>query len=352
MNISDKKLHYYGFIVAGLFFCIFFLAEMYFSPWHISALTQKVILISIVFTLGVWEPTHWVIMYIRKRKQGIRYTWHRIRTAILILVPWTLCFAFFRVWLESYTLLWGQKLDFTWYYMWSAGTALLFMLLQLAVYESLYFFKQWRTTILETEELKRLNIETQFDALKVQIQPHFLFNSLNTLVALAEFNPPKAVLFTKELARMYRYFLDVSGKQFISLEDELEFTRTYLSLLKTRYDEGLFMEIINDEDLDEYMLPPLSLQLLVENAVKHNVISRNAPLHIQISFDFTSQIVITKNNLQQKKDIIRSGTGLIHLQKKFQLLGLPPVVVDRDAEKKEFRVTVPFLHVRSSRMVV
>src|SRR6218665_1733703 len=149
-----------------------------------------------------------------------------------------------RLWVEDVTLIWGRRIDFTWYYMWTAGTAVLFMLLQVAIYEGIYFFKQWRTSILEAEELKRLNLETQFDALKVQIQPHFLFNSLNTLVALAEFNPPKPVLFTKELARMYRYFLDVSGKQFISLEDELEFTPTYLSLLKTRYDEGLYMEII------------------------------------------------------------------------------------------------------------
>lgn len=342
MNISDKKLHNYGFLITALFFCVFFLMEMFFSTWDISRLPLKVTIISIFFTAGVFEPTHWVIMAIRKRKKDVKQTWARIRTAMLILTPWIIAFAFLRVWIEDYTLIWGRKIDFSWYYMWTAGTAMLFMLLQIAIYEGIYFFKQWRTSILEAEELKRLNLETQFDALKVQIQPHFLFNSLNTLVALAEFNPPKAVLFTKELARMYRYFLDVSGKQFISLEDELEFTRTYLSLLKTRYDEGLFMEIIPADDLDEYALPPLSLQLLVENAIKHNVISQHHPLHIQISFDFEQNTITVKNNLQPKKNIIKTGAGLAHLKKKFQLLGLPDVVVCQDALSKEFTVTVPF----------
>lgn len=341
MNIPDKKLHNYGFLIAASFFCIFFLTEMFFSSWKITQLPLKVLIVSLFFTAGVWEPTHWVIMFIRKKKQGVRYTWIRIRTELLILIPWALAFAFLRVWLEDHTNLWGMRIDFTWYYMWTLGTALLFMLLQVAVYESIYFFKQWRTSILEAEELKRLNLETQFDALKVQIQPHFLFNSLNTLVALAEFNPPKAVMFTKELARMYRYFLDVSGRQLISLEDELEFTRTYLSLLKTRYDEGLFMEITPTENLDEYVLPPLSLQLLVENAIKHNVISQSKPLHIQIGFDFEQNIVVVRNNLQLKKNTIRTGTGLSHLKQKFRLLGLPAVVVEE--KESVFEVRVPFV---------
>lgn len=343
MNISDKKLHNYGFLIAALFFCIFFLMEMFFSTWDISQLPLKVFIITIFFTIGVFEPTHWVMMAIRKKKKDVKQTWVRIRTAMLILTPWTIAFAFLRVWIEDYTLIWGRKIDFSWYYMWTAGTAMLFMLLQVAIYEGLYFFKQWKTSILEAEELKRLNLETQFDALKVQIQPHFLFNSLNTLVALAEFNPPKAVLFTKELSRMYRYFLDVSGKQLISLEDELEFTRTYLSLLKTRYDEGLFMEITPTDGLDEYILPPLSLQLLVENAVKHNVISQHRPLHVQISFDFEQHLVTVKNNLQPKKNIIKTGAGLMHLKKKFHLLGLPEVIVDQDFKSKEFTVKVPFI---------
>jgi hypothetical protein len=343
MNISDKKLHRYGFLTAALFFCIFFLMEMFFSSWKISYLVPKVILITLFFTIGIWEPTHFVIMQTRKRKKGIRYTWVRIKTEMLILIPYALAFGILRVWLENYFVLWDVKIDFAWYYTWTAGTAILFILLQVAVYESIYFFKQWRITILEAEELKRLSLETQFDALKVQIQPHFLFNSLNTLVALAEFSPRKAVIFTKELARMYRYFLDVSGKQFISLEDEIEFTKTYLSLLKTRHDEGLFMDVSHTDNLDDYMLPPLSLQLLVENAIKHNTISHSHPLHIQIHFDFDEKTVLVKNNIQQKRNIIKTGKGLLHLKKKFQLLGLKGVEVIDDAETKEFTVKVPFV---------
>ncbi len=343
MNISDKELHRYGFLVTALFFCAFFLMEMFFSSWKIANLPLKVILITLFFSIGVWEPTHRVIMYIRKKRKGIRYTWVRIRTEMLILIPYAFVFAVFRVWLENHFLFWNRIIDFAWYYTWTVGIAILFILLQIAVYESIYFFKQWRKTILEAEELKRLNLETQFDALKMQIQPHFLFNSLNTLVALAEFTPSRAIIFTQDLARMYRYFLDVSGKQFISLEDELEFTKTYLSLLKTRYDEGLFMDVSHTGNLDDYMLPPLSLQLLVENAIKHNNISRSHPLHIHIFFDFTEKVVIIKNNIQQKKNIIRIGTGLLHLKKKFQLLGLPEVEIIADQKAGEFTVIVPFI---------
>ena len=348
MTISDKKLHLYGLLISALFFCIFFLMEMFFSPWKISYLPQKVILVTLFFTIGIWQPTHWVIMQTRRRKQGIKYTWIRFKTEMLILVPYSLVFAVARVYLENYFLLWGVEIDFPWYYTWTAGTVLLFILLQVAVYEGVYFLKQWKTTILEAEELKRLNIETKFDALKVQIQPHFLFNSLNALIALAEFNPRKAVVFTQDLARMYRYFLDVSSKQFISLEDELDFTKTYLSLLKTRYDEGLFMEVSAPGNLDDYMLPPLSLQLLVENAIKHNTISHARPLHIRIGFDFNERSVIVRNNIQHKSKVIKTGTGLLHLKKKFQLLGLRGVEVCENSEAKEFIVKVPFIEATES----
>jgi LytS/YehU family sensor histidine kinase len=228
-------------------------------------------------------------------------------------------------------------------YFYFIGISFLFILLQVAVYEGIYSIEEWYKATLEAKELKKLNLQMQFDSLKVQIQPHFLFNTLNTLVGLIDIDKIRAVKFTRQLAFVYRYLLNAHDRPLIDLEEELKFAQAYFYLLKTRYSEGLFLDIACDKKPDKFMVPPLSLQILLENAVKHNIITRSKPLSIQVNIDSQNKQLTVTNNLQQKKEVTSNGMGLAHLKKKFKLLNLKDIVVS--ANFLLFTVIVPIVEI-------
>jgi len=182
----------------------------------------------------------------------------------------------------------------------------------------------------------------QLDSLKNQVQPHFLFNSLNTLQALVKSNENKtAVRFIGDLSQVYRYLLQSNEQQLISLEKELEFTHAYFGLLKTRFEDGIALEVNVDPAYRHAQIPPLTLQLLVENAVKHNMVSIAKPLHIKI-FTNNSGELIVQNNLQCKPNngMPSSKKGL-NIASKYALLRQPHVQI---YEKEEvFEVRVPLI---------
>ncbi|ULQ55255.1 histidine kinase [Flavihumibacter rivuli] len=212
----------------------------------------------------------------------------------------------------------------------------------MTLYESLFFVEKWHIALMEAKELKKLNLQMQVDSLKVQIQPHFLFNSLNTLVGLIEMDQSRAVRFTEGLAHVYRYLLDATNQTVIGLADELRFTKNYFFLLKNRYPHGLYLDIeLEEESLDQYQVLPLSLQLLIENAVKHNVITRARPLYIKVTINKEDQCIIVRNNLQRKNNPAPTGMGLAHLGKKLILLNAGKLKI----EEKEgiFSVIIPLM---------
>ncbi len=217
-----------------------------------------------------------------------------------------------------------------------------------AIYEARYFFRQWLIEKRASEELRRVKLEMQLRSLKEQVQPHFLFNSLNTLQALVKTNEnAKAVRFIGDLAQVYRYLLQSNEQPLITLEDELAFTHAYLGLLKTRFDAGLLVEIAVDPAYRTYRLPPLTLQLLVENAVKHNVVSASRPLTIRIHSNGANRLVV-ENNLQRRprSDVASDKKGLLTISQKYRLLGQPDV--DIQETEQAFFVTVPLINERLS----
>lgn len=341
MNMPEKKLRIYGYLALSVFFFIFFMLEMFFSPWNVESLVPKAVLFTLLFTAAVWEPTRYVILFLRKKKPALAFSWYRMRTAMLVLLPYGLLLTWVRVFIENYTVIWGVKIAFAWYYSWTASTVLLFIMLQVAVYEGIYYFQGWKKAVTEAEELKRLQLEMQFDALKVQIQPHFLFNTLNTLIGLMELDKIRARKFTEELAYVYRYLLEANENMLISLEDELNFTRAFFFLLKNRYDEGLNLDVSGDKDVGSLKIPPLSLQMLLENAVKHNVITKASPLFITVKIDALAGRAVVSNNLQRKRAAVSTGKGLSHLKEKLRLLDLPDMHIHETADI--FSVTIPVL---------
>jgi two-component system, LytTR family, sensor kinase len=207
--------------------------------------------------------------------------------------------------------------------------------------EAVYNYHQLRKAEMEKEELQRINLLTQYDSLKQQVNPHFLFNSLNSLSSLIRIDPMQAERFVEELSHVYRYLLQSNQGELTSLRQELGFIQSFLHLLKTRFGDALQVALEVPEAMQHYKIPPLTLQLLVENAVKHNEVSSENPLRLSIAINVAGRLEV-KNNLQKKLVAVPSEkVGLANIMAKYKLLGQPEVEV-RETEN-EFIVSLPLI---------
>ena len=213
--------------------------------------------------------------------------------------------------------------------------------------EAIYSQQEWRRTQLEKEQLEKLHLQSQLEVLKNQINPHFLFNSLNSLSSLIADDPAQAELFVDKLSTVYRYILLHNNRDWVDVKTELNFIVAYFHLLQTRYSDGVQMTISVSEKHEELLLPPLTLQLLVENAVKHNVVHKNKPLLIAITSTGETELTIT-NNLQQKAKhlVLSHGIGLENIKERYNLANAGSVIIEE--EEGRFIVKLPLLVSASS----
>ena len=182
---------------------------------------------------------------------------------------------------------------------------ILVAVLSICLYEALYFYARYLRAEKEKEQLQKAKLQSQLDILKTQVNPHFLFNSLNSLTGLISKDCVKAEEFVEEMSGVYRYLLKNNIGDLTTLKDELQFIRSYLHMQQTRFGKGLQYSIEVDEDCLTWMLPPLTLQMLVENAIKHNIISVYSPLKIVISN--TEELLVIRNNLQKNTGAFPPG---------------------------------------------
>jgi ligand-binding sensor domain-containing protein len=188
--------------------------------------------------------------------------------------------------------------------------------------------------------LKRDLVESQFEALKSQINPHFLFNSFNTLIAIIEENPHIAVQYVEHLSDFYRNLMAYRERDFISIQEEMSLVRSFDFLLKKRYEAGF--QLVENLNGQPGQVMPLALQMLVENAVKHNIISASKPLVVEIKCEPDGYISV-RNNLQKKiKPEPSTRFGLQSLVQRYRLLGLPPVLVTDDGQFFTVKVPIRF----------
>ncbi|HEX2962727.1 MAG TPA: histidine kinase [Ignavibacteriales bacterium] len=217
---------------------------------------------------------------------------------------------------------------------------IIFLLID-AIYIGSHFFRQWEKSRFESEELKRQNLQSQFDALKNQVNPHFLFNSLNTLATLISEDQKLAEEFVQRIASVYRYVLQNKDKELIELEEELNFIKAFLFLQSVRFGENLTVELKVPANFTRYYIAPLTLQMLVENAIKHNIISSEKPLEIHICVDDNNMLVVS-NNLQKKKNSGTStGIGLVNIQQRYDLLVKKNIEILND--DSHFTVKIPLI---------
>jgi hypothetical protein len=203
-----------------------------------------------------------------------------------------------------------------------------------------HFYKKTQENKLKEQKIIAGTASAKFESLKNQIDPHFLFNSLNVLSSLIEENPENAQRFTTSLSKIYRYVLEQKDKDLVSVEEELAFAKTYMNLLKMRFENSLFYELPTSIIDPEAKVVPLSLQLLLENTVKHNVVSEKRPLHIRI---FVENGYLVVENDYQKKEVLqdRKGVGLQNIINRYGIITDRKVLIGQN--EKIFTVKIPIL---------
>lgn len=293
-------------------------------------------LISFFYTLAYWEGIRLIWLHLQEKYPHYSQTHTRllrIGSAILLYgIVVTVCIQNLIALLGGFTCTLDMMVFG--YFIGLIPTSLV-----LLVYETVYFFVSWKNNVQETEAISRTQIESQLSALKNQLDPHFLFNSLNTLSSLIDENEP-AQQYLNRLADVYRYVLLSKDRNTVTLREEMTFVDAYLYLAKVRFQHGL--EVIRNlpESIMNQMVAPLSVQLLIENALKHNVVTREHPLTIHI--EAQDEYLWVKNEINPKVHF-ESGTkvGLNNILERYKLLTSRPVQVLKD--QLNFEVALPLM---------
>jgi two-component system LytT family sensor kinase len=278
--------------------------------------------------------------WIRYRFPELRQTRKRILLLVFCLVPFMSCSVTIIFLLYDALNIFGYRFNYEDFKM---GLLVGFCVIIIfeTLYEADYTLEQYKASVEERQSMQQLSMHQEFDSLKNQVNPHFLFNCFNTLSSLITEDKKKAEKFLNELSNVYRYLLRNNEDGLSTVANEVKFIRSYYQLLQTRHGESVQVNIEIDKRYDPYLLPSLSLQLLVENVVKHNVLSRNKPLVIDI-FTTAGNKLVVNNNLQRRTVNAPSNrVGLCNIRAKYNLLQQDGFQVMED--EKNFTVVLPLI---------
>jgi len=235
-----------------------------------------------------------------------------------------------------------QNYDITPIFLPTAILAGFMSLMMMGLHVGSHFLYRWQASQLEAEQLKQANLESQIHMLTQQLDPHFLFNNFNTLASLIQENPKQANQFLARMSDVYRYVLQQRDKKLAKLAEELDMIKAYVHLLQERFGERISIDIQVPHTLLSKQMPVLTLQNLVENAVKHNVINSEYPLYISIKAA-DGHLKVTNNYQPKQQPEMGHRMGLKNIRERYQLLGAPAVLIKQG--EKEFSVSVPLLDV-------
>jgi LytS/YehU family sensor histidine kinase len=263
----------------------------------------------------------------------------RLITQFLITIGYSLCIIVITIFVTGYFS--HQKITSNFFFdqaSFMAKVAFLFVFVGSLLSNTVLFFKNWKEAAVQQEKLKREQLALQYETLKSQVNPHFLFNNLNSLTSLISSNPEKAIDFVKKLSEVYRYVLDQKNHELVALETELKFVESYIYLHQIRF--GTNLEVQMDVDAKNFKVIPLSVQLLVENAIKHNEISDKKPLSIRL-YSNDDQYLIVENVLQKKSGSEGSGMGIQNISDRYDFFTDKKVLITFNSER--FKVSIPLL---------
>jgi len=215
---------------------------------------------------------------------------------------------------------------------------LFFLILSMLITNAILFFVNWKKSAVAQEQLKREQLSLQYKTLKNQVNPHFLFNSLNVITSLIRKEPDKAIEFTKKLSGVFRYVLEQKDNEIVLVEKELEFLESYIFLQRIRFGKNLNVTVEVGEK-GRYIIP-LSLQMLMENAIKHNIVSDEFPLRVEI-FSENNEYLVIRNNVKKKTVVKSSGIGLENIRSRYEFFTSNPVIVENN--EAYFMVKIPMI---------
>src|SRR4030095_753385 len=298
-------------------------------------------LYTIAIAFVVWEGNRYLLFTLRSYFDWFNKPVRKI-LALLFVIPF-------------YTVPISVLLLVGWYHIFAKGIVdwnvvylstliiLICVLFIVHVYETVFLVKEAESEKIKKEQLERAKAEAELEALKNQIDPHFIFNSLNTLSHLIENDAEKAKLFNESLADVYRYILQNKSRDLVLLREEINFLHDYFSLLKIRFEKAVQMNVFLGEQLqNEYLIPPISLQTLIENAIKHNEFSDATPLIIIIKLNNNELMV---RNEVKRKTLRRASSkiGLSNLNERYKLITDKEIVIEQN--DKDFVVSLPVLKI-------
>ena len=293
------------------------------------------VLIGGSFMLGIT----WMVATLDRKLPWLQNPLKRLIVQFFVTIGLSVVIIVLAIFLTS--LLWHQKMNSNFFI--ETGTfmvkiAFTFVFLGSLISNAIMFFMKWKEAAVQQEKLKREQLALQYETLKSQVNPHFLFNNLNSLTSLISSNPDKAIDFVKKLSEVYRYVLDQKNNELVALELELKFLESYVFLQKIRFESNLDVQIA--VQAGNFKVIPLSVQMLVENAIKHNEISDKNPLIIRI-FSTEDGYLTVKNKLQRKIGSEGSGSGIQNIKERYQFFTDKKVVIAESSG--DFVVRIPLL---------
>jgi len=295
----------------------------------------KAFLISLIRTALIWNGSIYIIQFAVNRYSIFKETTMLIVVQVVTLTLFVLLVEFGEIWAI------GKFLNTT-----MSGSdkttliigALLVTFMISSIYASVAFFVQWKENLLRSQALEKANLEAQYDTLRNQVNPLFLFNSLNTLLMLVNDNPV-ASRYVESISEIMRYMLQSSDKVAVLLREELKIARDFVFIQKSRFGEKLLVEFDVPEKYFHYAIPPLALQMLLENAIKHNVVSKEDPLKVKV-YTQDNLFIVIENTVKPKIDKDPStGVGLGNIRNRYIHLTGRDIIVKE--ENSRFRVMLP-----------
>ncbi len=340
IGFDDRKYIFFGLIFLGFFIPIFFFQTSIF-PLGTDFLDEMAE--SIIYAGGYWMYSRFVIIQLRKRYEGSEQSVKRlwIQMGILILTL-PLVGALISGCVDGLYYLTGIVDKFDPSHMQSVFTTYTVSLVVILLYEIVYYVQKYNQAIVEKKNIEHEHTKGQLENLRNQINPHFLFNSMNTLMNLIPLDADRATNYLSKLSKFYRYTVSNKDESLVPLADELHHVKIYADILQERFQDGLTIKM-PDATTPSAKTIPLCLQLLIENAVKHNVVGRKKPLTIHISTEKEDGFLTVSNNKQNRiQEVNSTGMGLKNIKDRVAYFSKKEIIIHET--ETDFSVSVPLIY--------
>jgi two-component system, LytTR family, sensor kinase len=302
---------------------------------HVEAGILKSFLVSFIRTAILWNGSMLIIQYAIGKYSMFKETFKLIAFQVIALSVFVLIVELGEIYvIENYLKI---ALDNSSKTTLVIGSLIITFMIS-AIYASVSFFIQWKENLLRTQALEKANLEARYDTLRNQVNPHFLFNSLNTLLMLVNDNPV-ASHYVESISEIMRYMLQSRDKEAVLLRDELKIARDYVFIQQSRFGDKLRVDFNVPENYFHYAIPPLALQMLLENAIKHNVVSKEDPLFVKV-YIHENMFIVIENSVKARLDKEPStGVGLENIRNRYLHLTGKNIVLKQEHGK--FSVMLP-----------